>query len=59
MSNADDAVVIRAIIQKLQSNVDDLNVELGEEGSLVSPALQVAETILQDAIDQLEAVLKH
>jgi hypothetical protein len=59
MSNADDAVVIRAIIQKLQSHVDDLNVDLGEEGSLVSPALQVAETILQDAIDQLEAVLKH
>jgi hypothetical protein len=59
MSNVDDAAVVRAIIQKLQSQIADLNVELGEEGSLGSPALEAAEGILQDAIGRLEAELER
>jgi hypothetical protein len=59
MSNSDDTVIIREIIQKLQSQVADLDVELGEEGSMGSPALEAAEDILQDAIRRLEAELRH
>jgi hypothetical protein len=59
MSNADDAVIIREIIQKLRSHVADLDIELGEEGSLISPALEGAERILQDAIRRLEAELER
>jgi hypothetical protein len=59
MSNADDTNIIRTIIQKLQSQIADLDVELGEEGSLGSPALEAAEGILRDAICRLEAELER
>ena len=59
MSNADDAVIIRELTQKLRTDVADLDVELGEEGSLSSPALESAEKILQDAIRQLEGILER
>jgi hypothetical protein len=59
MSNSDDTVIIREIIQKLQSQLADLDIELGEEGSMVSPALEAAEDILQDAIRRLEAELRR
>ena len=59
MSNADDAVIIRELTEKLRTHVADLDVELGEEGSLSSPALEAAEEILQDAIRRLEAELKR
>ena len=59
MSNADDAVIIRELAQKLRTHVADLDVVLGEEGSLSSPALESAEKILQDAIRQLEAELER
>jgi len=57
MSNADDTGIIRGIIQKLRSHLADLEVELGEEGSMTSPALDAAEVILQDAIHRLEIEL--
>ena len=59
MSNADDGVIIRELTQKLRTHVADLDVVLGEEGSLSSPALESAEKILQDAIRKLEAELEH
>jgi CRISPR/Cas system-associated protein Cas10 (large subunit of type III CRISPR-Cas system) len=59
MSNADDTVIIRELTQKLRTHVADLDVELGEEGSLTSPSLESAEKILQDAIRQLEAELER
>jgi hypothetical protein len=59
MSNSDDTVIIREIIQKLRSHVADLDIELGEEGSLTSPALETTERILQDAIRRLEAELER
>ena len=59
MSNADDAVIIRELIEKLRTHVADLDVELGEEGSLSSPALVATEEILQDAIRRLEVELKR
>jgi hypothetical protein len=37
----------------------DLDVELGEEGSMSSPALDAAEEILQDAIRRLETELER
>ena len=58
MSNADDTVVIRDIIRKLQAHVADLNVELNEEGSVGPPTLEAAEGILQNAIARLEAELE-
>jgi hypothetical protein len=57
--SSDDAVIIRAIIQKLRSHVADLDVELDEEGSLSSPALIAVEGILQDAVGRLENELKR
>jgi|HubBroStandDraft_5_1064220.scaffolds.fasta_scaffold612161_2 hypothetical protein len=59
MSNADDAVILREIVQKLRLQLADLDVELGEEGSMSSPALDAAEEILQDAIRRLEAELER
>jgi hypothetical protein len=59
MSNADDTVIIREIVQKLRSHLADLDVELGEEGSMSSPALDAAEEILQDAIRRLETELER
>ena len=59
MSNADDTIIIRGIVQKLQSHLADLDVELGEEGSMQSPALDAAEEILRDAISRLERELEH
>jgi hypothetical protein len=59
MSSADDTKIIQAIIQKLQSHIADLDVELGEEGSLGSPALEAAEGILRVAIGRLEAELER
>jgi hypothetical protein len=59
MSSADDTVIIREIIQKLRSPLADLQVELGEEGSMTSPALDAAEAILKDAIHRLEIELER
>jgi hypothetical protein len=59
MRNADDTNIIRTIIQKLQSQIADLDVKLGEEGSLGSPALEAAQGILRDAIGRLEAELER
>jgi hypothetical protein len=59
MSNTDDAIIIREIVQKLRSHLTDLDVELGEEGSMSSPALDAAEGILQDAIRRLEIELER
>ena len=59
MTNADDAIIIREIVQKLQSHLSDLDIELGEEGSMRSPALDATEEILQDAIRRLESELER
>jgi len=58
MSASDDALIIRKLIQSLETNLSELNIELGEEAPLESPRLDSAERILQNAIKELEVLIK-
>lgn len=57
MSASDDALIIRKLIQSLEANISELDIELGEEAPLESPRLDRAESILQDAVRELEALI--
>jgi hypothetical protein len=58
MSASDDALIIRNLIQSLEANLSELGIELGEEAPLESQRLDNAERILQNAIQELEALIK-
>jgi hypothetical protein len=58
MSASDDKIIIRKTILALQSNIADLDIEIDEEGSGNSDTLVTVESILQNAVEQLEAVSK-
>jgi hypothetical protein len=58
MSASDDALIIRKLVQSLEANLSELDIELGEEAPLESPRLDSAERILQNAIKELEALIK-
>jgi hypothetical protein len=58
MSASDDALIIRKLIQSLEANISELDIELGEEAPLESARLDSAERILQNAINELEVLIK-
>ena len=58
MSASDDALIIQRLIQSIQANLSELDIELGEVVPLESPHLDSAERILQNAIKELEALIK-
>jgi hypothetical protein len=58
MSASDDALIIRKLIQSLEANISELDIELGEEAPLEAARLESAERILQNAIDELEVLIK-
>jgi hypothetical protein len=54
MSASDDKIIINKTILALQSQIADLDIEIGEIGSENSNTLQTVEAILQNAVRQLE-----
>jgi len=58
MSASDDALIIRKLIQSLEAIISELDIELGEEAPLESPRLDNAERILQNAVKELEALIR-
>jgi len=58
MSASDDVLIIQKLIQSLEADLSELDIELGEVAPLESPRLDSAERILQNAIKELEALIK-
>jgi hypothetical protein len=48
----------RKLSQSLEANISELDIELDEEAPLASPGLNSAERILQNAVEELETLIK-